>query len=161
MFGEVGKEERNLWSWQQAQKISRSMFRCPCTLADLWTKKSGTCLLLGIIKKWDAFLNSSKLNEVVLSLLKAQVVALPTLRSDLPSQDSQPLTEREVYSICFLYTCKCIHTYIYKGILLSKKKKEWNFAIFNNMDGHKVYHAKWNKSEKTNTYDFTLCGTKK
>ena len=99
------------------------MFRCPCTLADLWTKKSGTCLLLGIIKKWDAFLNSAKLNEVVLSLLKAQVVALPTLRSDLPSQDSQPLTEREVYSICFLYTCKCIHTYIYNGILLSKKKK--------------------------------------
>jgi len=37
--------------------------------------------------------------------------------------------------------------YIYDGILHSLKK-EWNLAIYNNMDGARQYYAKWNKSEK-------------
>ena len=37
--------------------------------------------------------------------------------------------------------------YVNNGILLSHKK-EWNFAICNNMDGLGGYYAKWNKSEK-------------
>ena len=36
---------------------------------------------------------------------------------------------------------------IYNGILLSNKK-EWNFAICNNMDGLGGYYAKWNKSDR-------------
>ena len=37
--------------------------------------------------------------------------------------------------------------YIYKGILLSHKK-EWNFAICNNMDVLGGHYAKWNKSDR-------------
>ena len=34
--------------------------------------------------------------------------------------------------------------YIYNWILLSHKK-EWNTAIYSNMDGPREYHTKWNK----------------
>ena len=46
--------------------------------------------------------------------------------------------------------------HIYNGILLSHKK-EWNNAIFSNMDGHRDYHAKWSNSnrEKWISYDIT------
>lgn len=37
--------------------------------------------------------------------------------------------------------------YIDNGILLSYKK-EWGLATCDNMDGHRVYYVKWNKSEK-------------
>ena len=37
--------------------------------------------------------------------------------------------------------------YIHSGILISHKK-EWNIAIYCNMDGSREYHTKWNKSEK-------------
>ena len=37
--------------------------------------------------------------------------------------------------------------YMYNGILLNHKK-EWNFAIYNNMDGPGGYYAKWNKSDR-------------
>ena len=44
--------------------------------------------------------------------------------------------------------------YISNGILLSHKK-EWNLAICNNMDGARVYYAKWNKSvRERQIYDF-------
>ena len=33
------------------------------------------------------------------------------------------------------------------GILLSHKK-EWNNAIYSNMDGHRDYHTKWSKLER-------------
>ena len=50
-----------------------------------------------------------------------------------------------------MYLC-----YIYNGILLSHKK-EWNFAICNNMDGLGEHYAKWNKSDrKTNTIWYHL-----
>ena len=35
--------------------------------------------------------------------------------------------------------------YIYNGILLDNKK-EWNLAIWNNVDGTRMYYAKWDKS---------------
>ena len=35
--------------------------------------------------------------------------------------------------------------YIYNGVLPGNQK-EWNLAICNNMDGTRVYYAKWNKS---------------
>ena len=38
-----------------------------------------------------------------------------------------------------------VHTY--NGILLSHIK-EWNIAIFSNMDGPRDYHTKWSKLEK-------------
>ena len=46
--------------------------------------------------------------------------------------------------------------HIYNGIVLSHKK-EWNPDICDNMDGPRVYYAKWNKSdgEKQIPYDFT------
>ena len=46
--------------------------------------------------------------------------------------------------------------YIYNGILLSHKK-EWNDAIFSNMDGPRDYHTKWSKSERERQipYDIT------
>ena len=46
--------------------------------------------------------------------------------------------------------------YIYNGISVSHQK-EWNFAICNNVDGTRVYYAKWNKSvkERQIPYDFT------
>ena len=45
---------------------------------------------------------------------------------------------------------------IYNGILLSCKK-EWNNAIFSNMDGLRDYHTKWSKSERERQipYDIT------
>ena len=46
--------------------------------------------------------------------------------------------------------------HIYNGILLSHKK-EWNNAIWSNMDGPRDYHTKWSKSErKTNTIQYYL-----
>ena len=39
--------------------------------------------------------------------------------------------------------------YIHKGILL-RHKKEWNLAIFNNMDGAREYYPKGNKMELEN-----------
>ena len=46
--------------------------------------------------------------------------------------------------------------YIDNGILLSHKK-EWNLAIWDNMDGPREYYAKWNKSdrERQTPNDFT------
>ena len=44
---------------------------------------------------------------------------------------------------------------IYNGILLSPKK-EWNNAIYSNMDGPKDYHTKWSKSEKDKYYIISL-----
>ena len=46
--------------------------------------------------------------------------------------------------------------YIHNGILFSHKK-EWNLAIFNDVDEAKVYNAKWNKSVRKRQipYDFT------
>ena len=35
--------------------------------------------------------------------------------------------------------------YVYNGILLSHQK-EWNLAICSDVDGARVYYAKWNKS---------------
>ena len=40
-----------------------------------------------------------------------------------------------------------IYIYIYHEILLSHKK-EWNLAIFDNIDGPRGYYAKWNKSDR-------------
>jgi len=37
--------------------------------------------------------------------------------------------------------------HIYNGILLSRKK-EWNNAIYSNMDRPRDYHTTWSKSEK-------------
>ena len=47
--------------------------------------------------------------------------------------------------------------YIYNGILLSHKK-EWSFAICNNLDGLVGYYAKWNNSDKERQilYNITL-----
>ena len=39
--------------------------------------------------------------------------------------------------------CVCV----YNGILLSHKK-EWDNAIYSNMDGPRDYHTKWSKSDK-------------
>ena len=45
--------------------------------------------------------------------------------------------------------------YIHNVILLSYKR-EWNFAIYNNMDELGGHYAKWNKSEKDQIlYDIT------
>ena len=46
--------------------------------------------------------------------------------------------------------------YTYNGILPSHKK-EWHFAICNNMDGGGGYYGKWNKPdrEKQIVYDIT------
>ena len=49
-----------------------------------------------------------------------------------------------------MHTHTHIHTHTHTGILLSHKK-EWNNAIYNNMDGPGGCDAKWNKSEKDNT----------
>ena len=46
--------------------------------------------------------------------------------------------------------------YIHNGILLSHKK-EWNNAIYSNIDGPRDYHTKWSKSERERQipYDIT------
>ena len=45
---------------------------------------------------------------------------------------------------------------IYTYILLSHQKKEWNLAIYNDMDGATVYYTKQNTSvRETIPYDFT------
>ena len=38
--------------------------------------------------------------------------------------------------------------YVYKGILVSQKKKEWNNVICNNMDRPSNYHTKWSKPDR-------------
>ena len=56
-----------------------------------------------------------------------------------------------------------IYIYQYNGILLSHKK-EWTFAICNNMDGLGGHYAKWNKSDRERQilYDVTyMCNKKK
>ena len=46
--------------------------------------------------------------------------------------------------------------YIYNGILLSHKK-EWNFAICNNMNGLRGYYlVKWVRQRKTNIIGYHL-----
>ena len=46
--------------------------------------------------------------------------------------------------------------HIYNGMLLSHKK-EWNNAIWSNMDGPRDYHTKWSKSDRERqiSYDVT------
>ena len=45
--------------------------------------------------------------------------------------------------------------YAYNGILLSDQK-EWNLAICNDVDGTRMYYAKWNKSvRERQIYDIT------
>ena len=48
-----------------------------------------------------------------------------------------------------------VHTY--SGILLSHKK-EWNNAIYSNMDGPRDYHAKWSKTDKYKSHISLICG---
>ena len=52
--------------------------------------------------------------------------------------------------------------HIHNVVLLSHKK-EWNLAIYNNMDGPREYYAKWNKSDRERQiqYDFTYMGNLK
>ena len=38
-------------------------------------------------------------------------------------------------------------THIYNGILLSHKKK-WNWVICNEVDGPRICHTEWSKSER-------------
>ena len=46
--------------------------------------------------------------------------------------------------------------YIIESLLLSHKR-EWNLAIYNNVDEPKEYHAKWNvRQRKTNTMELHL-----
>ena len=51
--------------------------------------------------------------------------------------------------------------HIYNGILLSHKKK-WNWVICSEVDGHRVCHTEWSKSERekqiqyANTYIWEL-----
>ena len=48
--------------------------------------------------------------------------------------------------------------HVYDGILLSHKK-EWNFAIYSNMNETGRHYAKWNKSDKDKYYMISLiCG---
>ena len=44
------------------------------------------------------------------------------------------------------YTHTHTHKYTHNEIALSYKK-EWNFAIFSNVDGLEGLYAKWNKSD--------------
>lgn len=48
------------------------------------------------------------------------------------------------------YMSEIIYTYrVDSGIRkneIKKKKKEWNLAMYNNIDGSREYKAKWNKS---------------
>ena len=48
--------------------------------------------------------------------------------------------------------------YVYNGFLLSHKK-EWNNAIYSNMDRPIDYHVKWSKPDKQNYHMISLiCG---
>ena len=54
-----------------------------------------------------------------------------------------------------------IHTHIHaiEYYTVLNHKKEWNFAIWSNIDGLRNYHAKWNKPEKDKCYMISLmCG---
>ena len=64
-----------------------------------------------------------------------------------------PSIEEYIRNMWHIYT----HTYIHNGIKLNHKK-EWNFAICNNMDGVGGYFAKWNKSEKDKHCMLSLTG---
>ena len=45
----------------------------------------------------------------------------------------------------------CIHS-----VILLSHKKEWNNAIFSNMDGPRDYHTKWSKSDKDKYHIISL-----
>ena len=47
--------------------------------------------------------------------------------------------------------------HIHSGILLSHKK-EWNIAIYGNMDGPRDYHTEWSQTEKDKYMIFLICG---
>ena len=52
-----------------------------------------------------------------------------------------------------------VHMY---NVLLLSHKKEWNNAIWSNMDGPKDYHTKWTKTEKDKYHMISLtCGISK
>ena len=55
--------------------------------------------------------------------------------------------DKENVLCVYTHTHTHTHTHTYKEYY-SAIKKEWNFAICNNMDGLGGYHAKWDKSEK-------------
>ena len=60
-----------------------------------------------------------------------------------------------------VYVCVCvclyIHTPTHNGILFSYEK--WKVAIWDKIDGPRLYHPKWNKSEeKANSYKFHVYG---
>ena len=45
-----------------------------------------------------------------------------------------------------IYIFVCVYIYIME--YYSDIKKEWNNAIWNNMDGPREYHTKWSKSDR-------------
>ena len=50
------------------------------------------------------------------------------------------------------------HTYTHSRILLGHQK-EWNNAIYSNMDGPRDYHTKWSSLEKDKYHMISLiCG---
>ena len=62
-----------------------------------------------------------------------------------------------VYTHKYIYTHIYTHTYThpYNGILLSYKK-EWNNAIYSNVDGFRAYHTKWSKSERESQIPYNI-----
>ena len=58
-----------------------------------------------------------------------------------------------IYAYICMWDIYISHTYIHthKGIILSHKK-EWNFAIWSNMDGTGGHYAKWNNHVEKDKY---------
>ena len=50
------------------------------------------------------------------------------------------------------------YTYIIKWNTSQQQK---NLVIFDNTDGHRLYHAKWNNQQRQMPYDFTYKGNLK
>ena len=53
--------------------------------------------------------------------------------------------------IYMVYMYTHTHTHTQNGVLLSHKE-EWNFAIYNDIDGAREYYAKQNKSVEKDKY---------
>ena len=165
--------------WMRSQGKRKTMALSLASNLSIWTT-----LLSVIILRTDIF-NWLKYPLLLISLTRHQHLFKTLLYIELPYDPAIPLLgiylkktliRKDTCTPMFiaaLFTMtkiwkqtKCPSTdewikkmwYIYNKILLSHKK-EWNNAIYSDMDGSRDYHIKWSKSDKKKYYMISLiCG---
>ena len=148
--------------WDTSWKLTaRSLLPSGAAFSPGGAQASWVCHVPAYFLAWQGFLliphHFPSLRHVTLKWIMPWSLSYPWETLSLLSKSSsksKAMFDRFSKIDHWRYTHAHIHTNTHNGILLSHKK-EWHFAICNNVDGLGGYHAKWNKSDRERLYDIT------